>query len=83
MLKLKDRLDCDSQRCFSATLEAKQTRRTDLWVFTMLVCQSLARLLLKYELVTANVTVLIYNEKVFECYTIVLNHHSDAKKFPF
>ena len=36
----KGRLDCDSRRVFSATLEATQTRRTDLWVFTLLLSES-------------------------------------------
>ena len=36
----KGRLDCDSRRVFYATLEATQTRRTDLWVFTLLLSES-------------------------------------------
>ena len=39
-LFVKGRLDCDSQRVFYATLEATQTRRTDLWVFTLLLSES-------------------------------------------
>ena len=34
---LKGRLDCDSRRVFYATLKAIQTRRTGLWVFTLLL----------------------------------------------
>ena len=37
---LKGRLDCDSRRVFYTTLEATQTRRTDLWVFTLLLSES-------------------------------------------
>ena len=37
---LKGRLDWDSQKVFYATLEATQTRRTDLWVFTLLLSES-------------------------------------------
>ena len=37
---LKGRLDCDSWRVFYTTLEATQTRRTDLWVFTLLLSES-------------------------------------------
>ena len=36
----KGRLDCDSRRVFYATLETTQTRRTDLWVFTLLLSES-------------------------------------------
>ena len=39
-LALKGRLDCDSRRVFYTTLEATQTRRTDLWVFTLLLSES-------------------------------------------
>ena len=39
---VKGRLDCDSRKVFYVTLEATQTRRTDLWVFTLL--QSVSRL---------------------------------------
>ena len=38
--RLKGRLDCDSRRVLYATLEATQTRRTDLWVFTLLLSES-------------------------------------------
>ena len=34
---IKGRLDCDSRRILYATLEATQTRRTDLWEFTLLL----------------------------------------------
>ena len=37
---IKGRLDCDSRRVFYATLEATQTRRIDLWVFTLLLSES-------------------------------------------
>ena len=37
---VKGRLDCDSWRVFYTTLEATQTRRTDLWVFTLLLWES-------------------------------------------
>ena len=39
ILMFKGRLDCDSRRVFYTTLEATQTRRTDLWVFTLLLSE--------------------------------------------
>ena len=40
LIPIKGRLDCDSRRVFYTTLEATQTRRTDLWVFTLLLSES-------------------------------------------
>ena len=40
LAKVKGRLDSYSRRVFYATLEATQTRRTDLWVFTLILSES-------------------------------------------